>query len=187
MTWIHASFAIIVLLCLLAAAWDLRTGLIPNWLVLTGFALAFPLQAAVHVALGSAPNQSAPEALLGALGSLAGGAVVCALAPLLLWRFNAMGGGDVKLLTAVGALAGPMIGIEIELYAFVLLALYACARMAYDGHLIRMIGSSLALAVNPFLPPARRRSVPQALLTSLRFGPAVLAASALVLGLRLFT
>jgi len=184
MTALHALFAAILLLSLLAALWDLRTGVIPNFLVVSGFVLAFPLHAALL--LSRVPGATA-GAWLEALGTILGGALVCGIAPFLLWRLNAMGGGDVKLLTAVGALAGPMVGIEIELYSFVLIALYACAQLAYRGELLRLLGSSIALAVNPLLPPARRRSVPPALLTSLRFGPSVLAASALVLGLRLLS
>jgi len=184
MTALHALFAAILLLSLLAALWDLRTGAIPNLLVAAGFVLAFPLHGAVLLSRVPGPT---PAALLEALGAIVGGALVCGAAPFVLWRLNAMGGGDVKLLSAVGALAGPMVGIEIELYSFVLIALYACARLAYQGQLLRLLGSSIALAMNPLLPEARRRSVPPALLTSLRFGPSVLAASALVLGLRLLS
>jgi hypothetical protein len=43
-----------------------------------------------------------------------------------------------------------------------------------------LLGNSAALIKNPFLPKARRREVPQALLTELRFGPAVFFATALV-------
>ena len=108
----------------------------------------------------------------------------CAAVPLLLYRVSAIGGGDVKLLASVGVWAGPILGLQVELYAFVLAALYAPARLAYQGQLLRLLGNSAALIANPFLPKSRRKEVPQALLTELRFGPAVFAATALVALLR---
>ena len=105
---------------------------------------------------------------------------MCAAAPLLLFRLGAMGGGDVKLLAVIGVSVGPYMGLEIELYAFVLLAVFAAARLAYHGELLRSLGNSVALVKNPFLPPQRRRQLPQELLTVLPFGPAVFVAALLV-------
>jgi prepilin peptidase CpaA len=116
----------------------------------------------------------------GAAVNVGVGILGCSAVPLLLYRVNAMGGGDVKLLASVGVWAGPILGLQVELYAFVLAAIYAPARLAYQGQLLRLIGNSAAMLKNPFLPKARRQEVPQALLTELRFGPAVFVATALV-------
>jgi prepilin peptidase CpaA len=97
---------------------------------------------------------------------------------------DGMGGGDVKLLAAVGALLGPVLGLEVELYAFVAMAVFACARMAYDGRLLHVLGNSATLLLNPVLPPSRRREVSPVLFSSLKFAPAVLAGAALVAVLR---
>lgn len=159
---------------------DYRTGHIPNRLVAGGALLGLLAHLVVHLLLLRQPGQSALELLGSAAANVAVGVVACSAVPLLLFRAGAMGGGDVKLLASCGIWAGPIIGLQVELYAFVLAALYAPARLAYQGQLLRLLGNSAALLKNPFLPPARRRQVPQALLTELRFGPAVFAAAALV-------
>ena len=70
--------------------------------------------------------------------------------------------------------------MHVELYSFMVAAVYAPARLAYQGQLFRLLGNSAALVKNPFLPRARRTEVPPALLTELRFGPAVFVGAALV-------
>ena len=53
------------------------------------------------------------------------GAILCGLTPAIMFWKGAMGGGDLKLFAALGALCHPMIGIEMEMYAFVVAALVA--------------------------------------------------------------
>ena len=80
---LYARIAL-VLLGILAAAWDLKTRTIPNWLTL----------AAAVAGLALSP-----------LGALKGIALALALQlPFFLW--GKIGGGDVKLMAAAGALAG---------------------------------------------------------------------------------
>jgi prepilin peptidase CpaA len=159
---------------------DYRTGQIPNRLLAVCALFGLVLHFALHIALIRKPDQAPSELLLGAAVNVVVGLLGCAAVPLLLYRIGAMGGGDVKLLATVGVWAGPILGLQVELYAFVLAALYAPARLAYQGQLLRLLGNSAALIKNPFLPKARRKQVPEALLTELRFGPAVFVASALV-------
>jgi prepilin peptidase CpaA len=163
---------------------DYRTGHIPNRLVLVAAALGLVTHFAVHVALLRAPGQPYQELLTGAAANAVIGVLATSVVPLLLYRLRAMGGGDVKLLASVGVWAGPVLGIQIELHAFVLAALYAPARLAYRGELLRSLGSSVALLTNPFLPPSRRRPLPESTLTELRFGPAVFAGTLIVALLR---
>jgi prepilin peptidase CpaA len=164
----------------LCGAVDYRTGHIPNRLVGYGALVGLVTHFAVHASLLRLPSQGWGELLGGAAANIAVGLLGCSTVPLLLYRANAMGGGDVKLLAACGVWAGPIIGLQVELYAFVLAALYAPARLAYQGQLFRLIGNSAVLIRNPFLPKDKRKEVPQALLTELRFGPAVFFATALV-------
>ena len=164
----------------LAGFVDYRTGHIPNRLVAAGALLGLCLHFLLHFALIRLPNQALSELLGSASINVGVGLLGCAAVPLLLYRVGAMGGGDVKLLACVGIWAGPILGLQVELYAFVLAALYAPARLAYQGELFRLLGNSAALLRNPFLPKARRQQVPRALLTELRFGPAVFFATALV-------
>lgn len=158
---------------------DLRTRHIPNQLILVGLAFGVSLHLLAHWMFLRAPDQSWLDLTRVAAGKVVLGGLLCGLVPLLLFRAGAMGGGDVKLLAVVGAAAGPMLGMQIQLYAFVLLTLYAPARLAYEGRLMRMLGNSAALVANPFLPKARRRDVPAELMTALPFAPAVFVAALL--------
>ncbi len=172
-------FVALALLTGTAALIDLRTGHIPNWLVALGAALGTALSVALAALVTAASGERLTLAAQ-ALGSALLGVVLCAAVPLLLFRIGATGGGDVKLLAAVGASAGPLCGLQIELCAFILTALYAPLRLAYEGQLLRLLGNTAVLALNPFLPRERRRALPEALLTSVPFGPAVFLATLLV-------
>jgi len=101
------------------------------------------------------------------------GALLCAIVPLIMWRGGAMGGGDLKLLAAIGAICRPLVGIEAEFWAFAAAAVLIPARLAWEGKLFRVLGNSLAIAVNPLLPKARRREIAPEEMTWARFGPAI--------------
>ena len=160
-----------------AAVIDARTRRIPNRLIVVGLAGGALLNLATHlVNSGASPGGALA---LGAL-SLSLGIVVCGLVPLALFRMGAMGGGDVKLLAVAGACAGPLVGMQIQLAAFVLGAAFAIVQLGFTGQLARMLDNALRLVQNPFRPPARRRPISGALLTSLPFGPAIFAATLLV-------
>ena len=165
--------AAVVVTCA-AGVFDYRTGLIPN-------RITYPLAlggAAAHVTLSLIDfgRASVGWTLLETLA----GALVCGLIPLILWRSNAMGGGDVKLLIGLGALLGPAIGLRVELYAFMAAVAAAPILLAYRGVLGATLRRSFALLLRPF-----RRSRPGApqvaeALTELRFGPAICAAMTIV-------
>ena len=74
-----------------------------------------------------------------------------------------------------------MLGIECQIYALVVAAVVAPARLAYDGRLFAVLGGSIALLFNPLLPPERRRVVPREMLTWFRLGPAIFAGTLLTL------
>jgi prepilin peptidase CpaA len=139
-----------------AAVTDARTGLIPNWLTLP------PLCAAllIHFLVSGAG---------GLLFSLAG-ALACGIMPYLLFRTGSMGGGDVKLLAAIGALAGAQVGLEVEVLGMLFAALYALVLLLFRGGLGRTLVSSLVLVVNVFLPASRRRQIPTTEMMPLRLG-----------------
>ena len=114
-------FAVAVGLAATAAITDWRSGRIPNWLTLPPLMVA---PAAYLILLG----------VEGLVFSLLG-AFACGAAPYLLFRRGALGGGDVKLLTAIGALVGVMVGLEGQLLGFVIAACYAIALRAFGGGL----------------------------------------------------
>jgi prepilin peptidase CpaA len=150
-------------LTLCAAITDARGGLIPNWLTLPSLCAA-PL---VH-GLMAGP---------GALGMSIGGALLCGLVPLLLFGLRAIGGGDVKLFSAIGAVAGIDLGLRTQLLSYGLCTLYALCLLAWRGALLATLGRSLALLATPFLPRARRAPPPVEAMTSVRLGGAIFAAS----------
>jgi prepilin peptidase CpaA len=158
----------------LAAWFDWRTGEIPNWLNVWPLVLA-PIAHAVFGFLGA----GWAAAGLGALYSLAG-VIVCGVIPIFLYRSGAIGGGDVKLLGALGAILRPMVGIEAEFYSFIVAALYAPIQLAYEGKLLRTLGNTALLVKNAFVPPAKRREVPREMLSELRFGPFIFVATLIV-------
>jgi prepilin peptidase CpaA len=162
-------FFLIVALAVTAigAFYDLRSWRIPNWLSFG--ALAFGPVA--HFALDTW-TQGLQAGFMAAGGSILGG-VLCGFVPWLGWRFGAFGGGDVKLLAAVGALCLPKLGVTIEFDAIIVGLVFAGARLAYEGRLFRTFGRSLLLVVNPLLPRARRIAIPEAVMTPMPFGPAI--------------
>lgn len=160
-----------------AANIDYRTGHIPNPLILVGLFAGLGLQIAC-VTLGFhwpvAPTlQSIPSSIL--LGVL-----VCGALPLLLFRLDAMGGGDVKLLVVVGLWLGPIWGLKVELYAFGSAALYAIALWIYRGQLGICLVQSARLVISPKRARHKARALAPGLLTSVRFGPAVFLGAALL-------
>ena len=153
---------------LLAALIDWRTGQIPNWLTLGLLAVAPFAHALVD---GKKGGMSAAAV---AFGFSVLGAAICGLAPLLIWMAGGGGGGDLKIFAALGALLGTNVGLEAEMYAFIGASLYSLAWMAYQGKLFQTLGRTATLLINPFLPAAKRRPLPEAMMTELRFGPSIL-------------
>lgn len=167
MLGVHYFLAAAVLVAAVAAWFDWRTGHIPDWVSLAPLAVGPIAHGIVAVATGNSHEavQAAGYSILGA--------ATCAFVPLVLYRAGAIGGGDVKLLAAIGALLRTRVGIEAEFYAFLAAALIAPARLAYEGKLLRVLANSLALVVNPFRPKERRRPITPEMMTSVRFGPAI--------------
>ena len=97
--------------------------------------------------------------------------------PLLLFGLGAIGGGDVKLFAAIGAVAGMSVGIEIQLASYGMATLYALCVLAHRGHLLATLGRSLALLLAPLTPKAKRAVPPPESMMSLRLGPAIFAAT----------
>ena len=168
-------FVLVAVVVAGVAAWtDWRTGLIPNWLTvgaalcgLFGHFFAGAWLGGVRVGLIEA-------------GVSLAGLIFCALPALLMYWKGAMGGGDLKLLAALGALCQPMLGIEAQMYGFIAAAIIAPAQLAYRGQLMRVLGNSLALATNPLRSAERRRPLPPELMSWFRLGPAIFVGVLLV-------
>ena len=135
MSGIQMSLSLAVGVTLVAAVWDQRTGFIPNSITYPLFCLG--ALAHLFLTLNRFPRASSLVVVL----EIVAGACLCALVPFLLWRKSAMGGGDVKLLGGLGALLGPSVGLELELYAFLCAAAIAPLVLAYRGPNTRELGS----------------------------------------------
>ena len=95
----------------IATVTDLRTAKIPNWLTVGALVLA--------LAVGAMHGN-----VLNALE----GAALCSLIPLCFFarRLPVCGGGDVKLLVAMGAFCSPSRGLLVEGLAFCFASLVLC-------------------------------------------------------------
>lgn len=127
------------LLSACVAAWtDLRARTIPNWLtlpVLSGALIAHAL------------SLGAQGAAMSALG-----AALCFVPSCFLFVRGALGGGDVKLFAALGALLGPREGLEVQLNAFVLVAGFALWTTAWHGKLGALLRSSVRASLHLVSP-----------------------------------
>ncbi len=163
----HAFLGLAVLVAIASAITDLRRGEIPNAITLVPLVLAPVLHAGAAIAAGRS-HEAHIAAALSVLGAVAAG-----LVPYVLFRANAIGGGDVKLFAAIGALTRPMIGVEAVFYAFIAAAVIALGQMAWQGKLLRVLGNSLALATNPLRKKENRKEVAPEMMTWARMGPAI--------------
>src|SRR5687767_16030277 len=133
---------VLSLLCITGAAAfvDARTGKIPNRLLVAGLVLAWIVQVGLVLpALEASPPLAVALAALKALGGATVGMLTCSLLPLALYQARALGGGDVKLLAATGALiaAGP--GIELTLTALLVAASFGVVKLIRIGRLRRAL------------------------------------------------
>jgi prepilin peptidase CpaA len=157
-----------------AALWDTRTGRIPNFITFPVIGIA-PL---LHTSLGGLPF---------GLFSIAG-MVACACVPGAIYRVTkgrAIGGGDVKLFSALGACLGATTGLEVQFLSYLLVSILALVQLTWHGRLLACLRNMARLAANPFLPRKWRRDVQPELLTMLRMGPAICVATLVVGGWQL--
>lgn len=164
----HAVFIVAIAVAAVGALIDWRKGEIPNWLTLPALGVA-PL---LHVARFKLAKETMEVASYEGAYSL-GGAALCAVVPLLLYRQSAIGGGDVKLFVALGALLQPMLGVEAQMYGLFSGAILAPVKLAYEGKLLSTIKNAFAIGANFFLPKTRQQSVDATALSWFRLGPAI--------------
>jgi prepilin peptidase CpaA len=127
---VTATFAVLVVLLAAATATDLRHRRIPNGLTATGIV--------VGLALGLVQGQLAAS-FLGLGAALAIG--------LPLFALGALGGGDAKLLGAVGALLGPTSFVSALLYAGLAGGAMALVQAVRRGTIIPLLLRTFDLAL----------------------------------------
>lgn len=130
--WILLTFLLGLALC-----YDVTQRRIPNWLVLAGLlagaicSLVAPLETGSQAFPGSGIGLS--KSLLGALTGFS------IMLPLYILR--AMGGGDVKLMAAIGAFLGPMQVLGAALLTFVAGGVLSLIAALGSGSLSRVLGN----------------------------------------------
>jgi prepilin peptidase CpaA len=139
-------------MCLVAAVSDLTRRTIPRALTMPVIVLGPVLHAVVTWHAGSRPSHALLEGAYSVLGI-----ATCAALPYLMWRKNALGGGDLKLFAALGALLLPRLSFEVERDVFLIGVLVACGQLAYRGRLFRTLIDALRA---PF--QMRHRAKPEA-------------------------
>lgn len=152
---------------------DWRSGEIPNWLTLPPLLIA-----PITYGLAIGPEQAAR--------SLAA-ACFNAFVPYLLFRRGGMGGGDVKIFGALGAVTGfdLFLGLEIQLAALFIAMLCALGALAWRGQLLSTLASALA-QISPLLLRARHRpQLSDNLSAPIRMGAPILIATGIYVAPRL--
>jgi prepilin peptidase CpaA len=128
----------LALLAVVSAVVDLAAGRVPNAITLPAIVAGLVLQPTLH----------GTDGLWESLGGLAAGAgpmLVC-------WRIGGIGGGDVKLMAAVGALTNWQFALVTLVWALVLAAVMALAvmlRRRIARRTLRRVGWSLLAAIVP--------------------------------------
>jgi prepilin peptidase CpaA len=142
----------LIAMCMAAVWSDVRTGRIPNVLTLSGLALALALRTVSG---------------LGPLGAGLSGALLALLLSIPLFLIGGLGGGDVKLLVAVGAFLAPsqlFVALAVTAITGGFIALIAVIRK-------RALGRTLANAwriVKTAILAALFRTVPRSPLPTVR-------------------
>ena len=156
------AFSSALLLSLGAAISDSRSGTIPN-------ALTIPPLVLAPIVYGTLLGyEHAAKSVVGAVLSL--------FVPYLLFRQRAMGGGDVKLFAALGAVAGfaPTAGLRIQWMTFVAALVQAVSVLIVRRRLFETLRQMFCMVVG------RKSASPagaELALTPIRLGGAVLIAT----------
>lgn len=136
----------------IAAATDMHERRIPNWLCASGVLIGFSLNAFLYGLPG--------------LKHAAFGLALALLIYLPLYIVRGMGAGDVKLMAALGALAGPANWLRIFFLTAILGGIVAIIVIFYRGALGRAARNVGRILVSPFRGEAPYKSTPELDVTS---------------------
>jgi len=151
------AYGVVVIVLVAAAISDVRAGKIYNWItypaILTGLAGHWLTGGLAGDELTDGVRTVHLMGLAGAAGGLAAGAV-----PMLVAYFaGGIGGGDVKLMGAVGALTGWRFTLEAMFWGFLaagIMAVIVMVRRRIVRRTLARIGRFVYLAMTPAKPAA---------------------------------
>ena len=160
--WPAAALLVLAVTC---AVTDLWKGRIYNAITYPAIAVGIVLQLALHGWPG--------------LWSGLGGFAVGFFPAFVLFALGGMGGGDVKLLGAVGAIAGSIAATETLILAFLFGGVFALGKLAWHGRLFATIGRTLRVLAGFIVPGLGRVSFerPGETRLEVRFGVAICLAT----------
>jgi prepilin peptidase CpaA len=165
-------------IALFSALLDIKWRRIPNLLTIGGIVLGISIHAAVGYADGGAAG-----VFRGAIRAVIG-MTACAALPIVSFIRREMGGGDVKLFAAIGALLGPLMGLTVEGFTFVLTIAFVLPCRVVQSGAAKVILENIHIAIANL---RRRRSgtdplpyVPAKKLPPVIMGPTILAAFLIV-------
>lgn len=120
--WVYWAYYVLAVILVAGSYTDLRYEKVYNWITLPGVLVGL----AGHAVVGGLAGEN--QVQLGLSGSAAGLAV--GFLPLMLaWLAGGIGGGDAKLMAAVGALTGWRFTLAAMMYGFAVAAVMAVVVM----------------------------------------------------------
>jgi prepilin peptidase CpaA len=105
-----------------------------------------------------------------------GGFAVGFFPAFVLFALGGMGGGDVKLLGAIGAIAGAVAATETLILAFLVGGLFALGKLAWHGRLFATLGRTLRSIFGTLWPGLGPTKAPAEGRLEVRFGVAICVA-----------
>ncbi len=123
---------VMVITLLVAAVTDFRTGKIYNWLTYPAIAAGL----VGHTLFGGLAGNQYDIGLVGSAAGLAVGFIPM----LLVWMAGGIGGGDAKLMAAIGALTGSAFAVSAMFYGFATAAVMALVVMIRHKLVKRTMG-----------------------------------------------
>jgi len=137
MTWEHVAWAVLAVVLVAAAVSDLRRGAVYNWLTYPAIL--------VGLALGAFQGAAAGDTAAGVIDHVVGFGFAFGVL-LVAYVMGGMGGGDVKLMGAVGALVGWPAALHAVFYSFLVGAALGLILMVWRGR-VRIVLRRLWMAI----------------------------------------
>jgi Flp pilus assembly protein protease CpaA len=156
-----------------AAGFDMASAKIPNPLTFGGILAGFAFNTWAGFAIAGAGG-AARSFGLSALGMF-----LSAFSPLVFFLRGEIGGGDVKLLAAIGAFVGPVFGFQVLAYTYAITLALLPLRILMKGRARTFVQSFKVSAANVFRARDERLPAVPFKLPAMIMGPSIFVGFAL--------